>query len=108
RNAGYATVRVANGTAALDELSADIELVLLDLGLPDMDGMQVCRRIRDRSGVPIIIATARSHVEERIKGLQAGADDFVVKPYDVRELLARIEAINRRAQALPGQEWQPH
>lgn len=99
--AGHVTQRVACGAAALDALTADIEVVLLDLGLPDMDGLHVCRRIRDRSGVPIIIATARSHVEERIRGLQAGADDFVVKPYDVRELMARIEAIARRGYLSP-------
>ncbi|NLB46705.1 MAG: response regulator transcription factor [Microbacteriaceae bacterium] len=99
--AGYATVRVAEGAAALEALGADTEAVLLDLGLPDMDGLDVCRRIRGVSGVPIIIATARSQVEERIKGLHAGADDFVVKPYDVRELVARIEAVTRRAHAMP-------
>ncbi|NLA65102.1 MAG: response regulator transcription factor [Leucobacter sp.] len=94
--AGYVTTRVAEGAAALEQLGADTEVVLLDLGLPDMDGLDVCRRIRGISGVPIIIATARSQVEERIKGLHAGADDFVVKPYDVRELMARIEAVTRR------------
>nr|WP_245190181.1 response regulator transcription factor [Leucobacter exalbidus] len=96
---GYATERVGSGMAAIEALGPDTEAVLLDLGLPDMDGIDVCRRIRGFSGVPIIIATARSQVEERIKGLQAGADDFVVKPYDVRELLARIEAVTRRSRA---------
>lgn len=100
--AGFATVRVANGAAALESLSADTEAVLLDLGLPDMDGLDVCRRIRSASSVPIIIATARSQVEERIKGLHAGADDFVVKPFDVRELVARIEAVTRRARLISG------
>lgn len=105
--AGYATVRAANGAQALELLGSDTEAVLLDLGLPDMDGLDVCRRIRGISGVPIIIATARSQVEERIKGLHAGADDFVVKPYDVRELMARLEAVTRRSRAMPvegGQE----
>jgi len=68
-----------------------------------MDGLDVCRRIRGVSGVPIIVATARSHVDERIRGLHAGADDFVVKPYDVRELVARIEAVTRRTRAMPGE-----
>lgn len=104
--AGYATVRAANGTEALELLGADTEAVLLDLGLPDMDGLDVCRRIRGISGVPIIIATARSQVEERIRGLHAGADDFVVKPYDVRELMARLEAVTRRARAMPGETGQ--
>src|SRR4051812_47286799 len=93
RQAGYTTVCVAAGAAALEVLGSDTEVVLLDLGLPDMDGIDVCRRIRGISGVPIIVATARSRVEERIRGLHAGADDFVVKPYDLRELLARIEAV---------------
>lgn len=101
RQAGYTTERVGSGAAALEALGADTDAVLLDLGLPDMDGLDVCRRIRGLSGVPIIVATARSHVEERIKGFHAGADDFVVKPYDVRELVARIEAVTRRSRALP-------
>lgn len=103
RQAGYTTVCVAEGAAALEALGSDTEAVLLDLGLPDMDGLDVCRRIRGLSGVPIIVATARSHVEERIRGLHAGADDFVVKPYDVRELVARIEAVTRRTRALPAE-----
>ncbi|MBO1805477.1 response regulator transcription factor [Leucobacter ruminantium] len=101
RQAGYTTVRAADGASALEAVGPDTEAVLLDLGLPDMDGLDVCRRIRGFSGVPIIVATARSHVEERIRGLHAGADDFVVKPYDVRELIARIEAVTRRTHALP-------
>lgn len=96
---GYVTRRVASGQAAIDALNPATEVVLLDLGLPDMDGIDVCRRIRGTSRVPIIIATARSQIEERIKGLHAGADDFVVKPYDVRELVARIEAVTRRSRA---------
>lgn len=96
---GYATVRAADGTQALDLLDADTEVVLLDLGLPDVDGIDLCRRIRGRSEVPIVVVTARSQVTERIKGLRAGADDFVVKPYDVHELLARIEAVTRRSRA---------
>lgn len=101
RQAGYTTVCVAAGAAALEVLGSDTEAVLLDLGLPDMDGIDVCRRIRGVSGVPIIVATARSQVEERIRGLHAGADDFVVKPYDLRELVARIEAVTRRTRSLP-------
>ncbi|WP_144873556.1 response regulator transcription factor [Microbacterium sp. 1.5R] len=94
---GYATVRAADGVTALELLGADTEVVLLDLGLPDVDGIDLCRRIRGRSDVPIVIVTARNQVTERIKGLRAGADDFVVKPYDVHELLARIEAVTRRS-----------
>ncbi len=100
QKAGYATTRAADGSAALSSLGSDTEVVLLDLGLPDVDGIDLCRRIRARTGVPIIIATARSHVQDRIKGLRAGADDFIVKPYDVRELVARIEAVTRRSRQL--------
>lgn len=105
RKEGHTTIRAADGAEALAALNAETEVVLLDLGLPDMDGVDVCRQIRSHSGVPIIIATARNHVEERIRGLRAGADDFLVKPYDVRELLARIEAVTRRTSVLqPGHE----
>lgn len=97
---GYATVRAANGAEAMELLGADTEVVLLDLGLPDIDGIDLCRRIRGRSEVPIVIVTARNQVAERIKGLRAGADDFVVKPYDVHELLARIEAVTRRTRPI--------
>ncbi|KAA0959384.1 response regulator transcription factor [Microbacterium sp. ANT_H45B] len=97
---GYVTVRASDGSAALELLGADTEVVLLDLGLPDIDGVDLCRRIRGRSEVPIIIVTARSQVAERIRGLRAGADDFVVKPYDVHELLARIEAVTRRSRPI--------
>lgn len=95
--AGYATTRASDGNSALDSLGSDTEVVLLDLGLPDIDGIDVCRRIRGRTGVPIIIATARSDVQDRLNGLRAGADDFLVKPYDARELVARIEAVTRRS-----------
>lgn len=97
---GYATVRAADGASAMELLGADTEVVLLDLGLPDVDGIDLCRRIRGRSEVPIVVVTARSQVTERIKGLRAGADDFVVKPYDVHELLARIEAVTRRSRPM--------
>ena len=94
---GFAKVWAADGASALEMLGADTEVVLLDLGLPDVDGIDLCRRIRGRSEVPIVIVTARNQVTERIRGLRAGADDFVVKPYDVHELLARIEAVTRRS-----------
>ncbi|WP_447653069.1 response regulator transcription factor [Microbacterium sufflavum] len=97
---GYATVRASDGAQALTLVDVDTEVVLLDLGLPDVDGIDLCRRIRGRSDVPIVIVTARNQVAERIKGLRAGADDFVVKPYDVHELLARIEAVTRRSRPL--------
>lgn len=101
RRGGYTTQQVGDGEAALSAIGPDTEAVILDLGLPDVDGIDLCRRIRSMSAVPILIATARSNVEARIKGLRAGADDFVVKPYDVLELIARIEAVTRRTRASP-------
>ncbi|MBS1698849.1 MAG: response regulator transcription factor [Actinobacteria bacterium] len=101
--AGYGVERAGSGTVALEMLGTDTEAVILDLGLPDIDGIELCRRMRTVSGVPILIATARSQVHERIRGLRAGADDFLVKPYDVQELLARIEAVTRRSQAIGGE-----
>ncbi|GAA5171846.1 response regulator transcription factor [Pseudonocardia eucalypti] len=82
---------------------ADADVVLLDLGLPDIDGVDVCRTIRETSDLPIIIVSARGEVDDRILGLHSGADDYLVKPYDVGELVARVEAVYRRRRAaLPG------
>ena len=77
------------------------DVVLLDLGLPDIDGIDVCRQLRARSAVPIIVITARAAEVDRVLGLELGADDYVVKPFGFRELVARIRAVSRRAQALP-------
>jgi DNA-binding response OmpR family regulator len=92
---GYEVERVATGQAALDADGADV--ILLDLRLPDMDGYDVCRAIRARSDVPIIMVTARGEESDRVIGLELGADDYVVKPFGVRELIARIRAVTRRA-----------
>ena len=92
---GLVTTWVATGAEALDHEGA--ELVLLDLGLPDMDGFDVCRAIRARSAVPIIVLTARGEEIDRVLGLELGADDYVVKPFGQRELVARIRAVCRRA-----------
>ena len=81
----------------------DVDLVLLDLGLPDMDGYDVCRRLRERSNIPIIILTARGDEIDRVVGLELGADDYVVKPFGLRELVARIRAVTRRISAQPDQ-----
>ena len=86
----------ANGAEALAADEPDI--VLLDLRLPDMDGLDVCRRLRERSHVPIIIVTARGEEADRVVGLELGADDYVVKPFGLRELIARIRAVTRRAE----------
>ena len=94
---GFTVDRVATGAAALAAGSAD--LVLLDLGLPDFDGREVCRRLRARTGVPIIVVTARSDELDRVLLLEMGADDYVVKPFGFRELVARIRAVQRRTGA---------
>jgi DNA-binding response OmpR family regulator len=85
---------VATGAGALEAEPADI--VLLDLGLPDMDGVDVCRRLRERSDVAIIALTARAAPADRVVGLKAGADDYLLKPFSLAELNARIEAVLRR------------
>ena len=97
---GYGVSRVATGEAALEASPAD--LVLLDLRLPDVDGLDVCRQLRERSRIPIIVLTARGEEADRVVGLELGADDYVVKPYGLRELIARIRAVMRRAAALGG------
>jgi DNA-binding response OmpR family regulator len=90
---------------AAEALAAEIpDLVLLDLGLPDLDGRVVCRELRARSSVPIIIVTARGDEIERVTLLEAGADDFMVKPYGFRELVARIRAVLRRVAVTPTPE----
>jgi DNA-binding response OmpR family regulator len=99
---GYAVTRVGNGAAAL--AAGDFDLVLLDLGLPDIDGLEVCRRMRRATDMPIIAVTARAEETQRIRGLRCGADDYVVKPYSVGELLARIEAVLRRTRRRPQTE----
>ena len=81
-----------------DALAAPVgDLVLLDLGLPDLDGREVCRRLREASGVPVIVLTARDDELERVLLLETGADDYVLKPFGFRELVARIRAVHRRA-----------
>ncbi len=94
--AGYEAEHAATAAAAL---TADLpDLVLLDLGLPDLDGTDVCRRLRARSNVPIIVVSARDDEVDRVVGLELGADDYVVKPFGMRELIARIHAVLRRSQ----------
>ena len=93
---GFDVERVGTGTAALGAPAAD--LVLLDLGLPDLDGREVCRRLRAESRTPIIVVTARDDEIDQVMLLEMGADDYVVKPFRFRELVARIRAVLRRAQ----------
>jgi DNA-binding response OmpR family regulator len=99
RRAGYEIDHAATAQAALAAAPAD--LVLLDLGLPDADGTEVCRQMRERSDVGIIVLTARGEERERVAGLRCGADDYVVKPFGFPELQARIEAVHRRARPRP-------
>jgi DNA-binding response OmpR family regulator len=100
RREGFDVSCVSTGAAALAAPPAD--LVLLDLGLPDGHGFEVCRQMRARSSVPIIILTARDDEIDRVAGLELGADDYVVKPFGFRELVARIRAVSRRTAAPPG------
>ena len=106
RREGYDVSRVATGEGALEASPAD--LVLLDLRLPDIDGFDVCRRLRERSRVPIIVVTARGEEADRVVGLELGADDYVVKPYGLRELIARIRAVTRRTASLGGENGALH
>jgi two-component system, OmpR family, response regulator RegX3 len=92
---GFDVMRVGSGEEALAAPPAD--LVLLDLRLPGIDGTEVCRRLRARSDVPIIVITAKGEEVDRVVGLELGADDYIVKPFGFRELLARIRAVMRRA-----------
>ena len=95
RREGFEATRVDSGRAALEANTPD--LVLLDLGLPDMDGKDVCRALRERSDVPIIVVTARGDEIDRVVLLELGADDYLVKPFGFRELVARIRAVARRS-----------
>jgi DNA-binding response OmpR family regulator len=92
---GHDVLLAPTGAAALAAEGYDV--VLLDLGLPDLDGFEVCRRLRASSSVPIIVVTARGDEVDRVVGLELGADDYMVKPFGFRELLARIRAVTRRA-----------
>lgn len=97
---GYVVERVAEGAAALDRATPEVDLVVLDLGLPDMDGLDVCRRLREADFTGgIIILTARDGELDRVVGLDVGADDYIAKPFALAELLARLRALLRRAGA---------
>ena len=97
RNNDYRYLVAANGETALLEVSShNPEIVLLDLGLPDMDGVEIIRKIRTWSNLPIIVISARSEDTDKIEALDAGADDYLTKPFSVEELLARLRATQRR------------
>jgi two-component system alkaline phosphatase synthesis response regulator PhoP len=99
RKAGYEILLAADGSEALRQArTSSPDLILLDLMIPEVDGLDVCRELRKTSNVPIIMLTARGEEIDRVVGLELGADDYVSKPFSVRELLARIKAVLRRAQ----------
>jgi DNA-binding response OmpR family regulator len=96
---GYRVVWVGTGAEALTALEREpVQLVVLDIGLPDLDGFDVCRQMRTRSSVPIIMLTARDEEPDRVAGLEVGADDYVAKPFSPRELVARVKAVLRRTE----------
>jgi DNA-binding response OmpR family regulator len=98
KNAGYSVKAVSNGADALAQVeNAQPALIVLDLMLPDMDGIEVCRRIRQRRDVPILMLTARDEDVDKIIGLEVGADDYMTKPFNPRELVARVKSILRRS-----------
>ncbi len=100
---GYRFLTAANGASAILEASShNPEILLLDLGLPDMDGVEVIRRVRSWSNIPIIVISARSEDTDKIDALDAGADDYLTKPFSVEELLARLRVTQRRLAAMQG------
>ena len=100
---GVAVVHVGDGVRGLSEASTGkFDVVLLDLMLPGKDGLEVCRELRARSDVPVIVLTARGEEADRVMGLELGADDYLAKPFSPRELLARIRAVTRRAKGRAG------
>ncbi len=94
---GYRVELAEDGRQALSSMAADpADLVVLDVGLPDMNGLEVCRRIREADDVPIIMLTARGTLEDKVDGLDSGADDYITKPFEPEELSARVRALLRR------------
>jgi two-component system, OmpR family, KDP operon response regulator KdpE len=102
---GCTVIEARDGNEAIEEIKADrLDLVLLDLNMPGIDGIETCRRIRECSDVPIIVVTVRGAEEDKVAALDAGADDYLVKPFGTQELLARIRAAARR---MPGSDEMP-
>lgn len=101
RTAGFQVLHVSTGTEGVQKALEDDgpDAVLLDLGLPDIDGYDVCRAIRSTSQIPIIVISARDDEIDRVVGLELGADDYITKPFGIRELVARIRAVTRRTSA---------
>ena len=108
RKDGYEVVQATDGRAALDRFAeGSYDLVVLDLMLPKLDGLEVCRRIRARSTVPIIMLTARAEEIDKVVGLEIGADDYITKPFSMREFRSRVKAVLRRAEMRPDGEAAP-
>ena len=107
-SSGYAVLTAADGEQALQTIERELpDLVLLDLMLPKMDGYAVCRRVREFSAVPVIMLTARSAQVDLIHGFEVGADDYLTKPFSIRELVARVKAIMRRADRMAAEQAAP-
>jgi len=105
RKEGYEVVGALDGREALDRLSdSSFDLVVLDVMLPKVDGFEVCRQIRSRSTVPIIMLTAKTEEIDKVLGLELGADDYITKPFSVREFRSRVKAVLRRAALVRGNE----
>jgi DNA-binding response OmpR family regulator len=100
RREGFDTILAADGADAVEQ-AVDADLVILDLMLPSVDGLEVCRRLRSARNVPIIMLTAKAEETDKLIGLGVGADDYVVKPFSPRELVARVQAVLRRAGSQP-------
>lgn len=104
---GYHYEKASNGAQALMEITSHSpEIILLDLGLPDMDGVEIIRRVRSWSSVPIIVISARTEDQDKIEALDAGADDYLTKPFSVEELLARLRSTFRRISYIQSENGQ--
>jgi two-component system response regulator MprA len=101
---GYSVQTAGSGMAGLEEIRAqNPDLVILDILMPGMDGIEVCRRIRSNGDTPVLLLTAKDEVADRVKGLDSGADDYLVKPFALEELLARVRVLLRRHEAVVGE-----
>jgi DNA-binding response OmpR family regulator len=102
---GYVVVQAADGEEALERFAAQrIDLVVLDIMLPKLDGLEVCKRLRASSSVPIIMLTARDDELDKVIGLELGADDYITKPFSIREFRSRVRALLRRSRTTPGSD----
>jgi DNA-binding response OmpR family regulator len=109
RKEGYDVVQATDGRQALDRFDEQpFDLVVLDLMLPKVDGLEVCRQLRSRSAVPIIMLTAKSEEIDKVVGLELGADDYITKPFSMREFSSRVKATLRRAEMTRAAEVAPH